>query len=101
MFGLSLSEIIVIALIAFILFGNKNLPQHLKKFFHEFTKLKKTFSNAQRSWLEVKNDIQRHIILEEKSSSPIKEAKPYSVAIPTEREEKTKAPIHDKEADGV
>jgi Sec-independent protein translocase protein TatA len=65
MFGLSAAEILVIALIALILFGNEKLPQNIKKLIKGTGEAKKAVHQVQRSWYDVKSDIMKSIDLEE------------------------------------
>ncbi len=64
-FSLGGSEILVLAFIALLLFGNKNLPQTMKKMVKGLNEVKKVASDAQRSWHEVRDDMTRQIMLEE------------------------------------
>jgi Sec-independent protein translocase protein TatA len=65
MFSLGGSEILVLAFIALILFGNKNLPQTMKKMVKGLNEVKKVANEAQRSWTEVRDDLTRQVMLEE------------------------------------
>ena len=64
MFGLSFAEVIVIALIAILLFGKEDLPQNLRKFAKWFGEFKKTTTDIQHSWLQVKDEVSRKIMNE-------------------------------------
>lgn len=61
MFGFSGGEILLIALIALILFGNENLPQNIKKFLKGWNQTKKVAIDLQQSWHEIKIDIQNNV----------------------------------------
>lgn len=65
MFGFSGSEILLIAVIALILFGNDKLPENMKKMIKGLNQAKKVTRNVQDSWQEVKNDVQNSFLLEE------------------------------------
>ncbi len=65
MFGFSGGEILLIALIALILFGNDKLPENMKKMIKGFNQAKKVAKDVQNSWQDVKNDVQRSINFEE------------------------------------
>lgn len=65
MFGFSGSEILLIAVIALILFGNDKLPENIKKMIKGLNQAKKVTRNVQDSWQEVKNDVQNTFLLEE------------------------------------
>jgi Sec-independent protein translocase protein TatA len=64
-FGFSGGEILLIALIALILFGNDKLPENMKKMIKGFNQAKKVAKDVQNSWQDVKNDVQRSINFEE------------------------------------
>jgi Sec-independent protein translocase protein TatA len=64
-FGFSGGEILLIALIALILFGNDKLPDNLKKMIKGLNQAKKVAKDVQISWQDVKNDVQRSINFEE------------------------------------
>ena len=65
MFGFSGGEILLIALIALILFGNDKLPDNMKKMIKGLNQAKKVAKDVQVSWQDVKNDVQRSINFEE------------------------------------
>ena len=62
MFGLGIGEIILIAIIAIVLFGKEDLPKNLRKVAKGMNEFKKVASDAQRSWMEVKDDVTRTIM---------------------------------------
>ena len=67
MFGFSSGELLLIALIALLLFGNDKLPENMKKMIKGLNQAKKVAKDVQDSWQEVKIDVQRSIMLEEES----------------------------------
>ena len=67
MFGFSGGELLLIALIALLLFGNDKLPENMKKMIKGLNQAKKVAKDVQDSWHEVKVDVQRSIMLEEES----------------------------------
>jgi TatA/E family protein of Tat protein translocase len=62
MFGLGIGEIVLIAIIAIVLFGKEDLPKNLRKVAKGVNEFKKVASDAQRSWMEVKDDVTRTIM---------------------------------------
>jgi TatA/E family protein of Tat protein translocase len=64
-FSLGGSEILVLAVIALLLFGNKNLPENMKKMVKGLNEVKKVANDAQRSWTEIRNDVTRQIMAED------------------------------------
>ncbi|WGL61492.1 twin-arginine translocase TatA/TatE family subunit [Pigmentibacter sp. JX0631] len=68
MFGFSSGELLLIALIALLLFGNDKLPENMKKMIKGLNQAKKVAKDVQDSWHEVKIDVQRSIMLEEESN---------------------------------
>ncbi len=79
MFGLSISEIFIIALIALILFGNEKLPENLKKFAHGFSKAKSFFFDVNHSWNEIKTDIKKNIIFDDETAKLKELTKPIEI----------------------
>lgn len=65
MFSLGGSEILVLAIIALLLFGNKNLPENMKKMVKGLNEVKKVTNEAQRSWTEIRNDVTRQIMADD------------------------------------
>jgi Sec-independent protein translocase protein TatA len=64
-FSLGGSEILVLAVIALLLFGNKNLPENMKKMVKGLNEAKKVANDAQRSWTEIRNDVTRQIMADD------------------------------------
>lgn len=79
MFGLSFSEILVIAVIALVLFGNEKLPQNLKKFAQGFSKAKSFLFDVNHSWQEMKEDIKKNIVFEEEQKELKKLTQPIEI----------------------
>lgn len=65
MFNLGGSEILVLAFLALILFGNKNLPSNMKKMVKGLNEAKKFANDAQRSWAEIRDDVTRQIMADD------------------------------------
>ncbi len=68
MFGLSGGEILLIALIALILFGNEKLPENMRKLMKSFHQFRKTFGSFHQSWQEVKKDLHESIQFQEEKA---------------------------------
>ena len=62
MFGLGMGEIVLIVIVAIVLFGTDDLPKNLRKMAKGVNEFKKVASDAQRSWIEVKDDVTRTIM---------------------------------------
>jgi len=89
MLGLSISEILLIALIALVLFGNEKLPENLRKFAKAFAKAKSVLFDMNNSWQEVKSDIKKNIVLEEETKSLKELTKPIEIVSQEEVDEIT------------
>ncbi|WP_186646465.1 Sec-independent protein translocase subunit TatA/TatB [Fluviispira vulneris] len=76
MFGFSGGEILLIAFIALILFGNDKLPENMKKLLKGLNQAKKVASDVQQSWHEVKTDVQRSINLDLEKQELLELTKP-------------------------
>lgn len=61
MFGFSFFEIIILVILGIVLFGDKNLPLHIKKFLTGVNQAKKIGRNLQNSWYEIQNDVQESL----------------------------------------
>lgn len=57
MFNIGTGELIILALIAIVLFGKEDLPATLRKFSKGWGQFKKVSNDAQRSWMEVRDDM--------------------------------------------
>ncbi len=75
MFGFSAGEMLLIAFIALILFGNEKLPQNIKKFLKGWNQTKKVALDMQNSWHEIKTDIKNNVDLLEEDPSVLKSKK--------------------------
>ena len=71
MFGLGIGEILIILVIAILCFGDKNLPEHIKKFMKVFYQSKKTAKDMQNSLYEVQDDIMKSVDLSEELKESI------------------------------
>jgi Sec-independent protein translocase protein TatA len=81
MFSLGGSEILVLAFVALLLFGNKNLPQNMKKMVKGLNEVKKVANDAQRSWHEIRDDVSRQIMADEASEKARKELQELREAV--------------------
>ncbi len=79
MFGFSGGEIVFIALIALVLFGNQNLPENMKKMIQGWTKAKKVANDVQKSWNDVRRDVEKSINFEEEKKKLKDLVKPISL----------------------
>lgn len=79
MFGLSAGELLLIGLIALVLFGNEKLPENMKKMLKGWKEARKVTTNIQRSWYEVKSDIERDIYLEDEKKQLQELLKPVEI----------------------
>jgi len=67
MFGFSAGEILLIAILALVLFGNEKLPQNIKKFLRGWNDSKKVVGDFRKSWQDIKMDLIQDVeLLEEK-----------------------------------
>lgn len=79
MFGFSAGEILLIAFIALILFGNDKLPENMKKLFKGLNQAKKVASDVQKSWYEIQVDVQRSLNFEEEKKELLELTKPIVI----------------------
>lgn len=79
MLGLSAGELLLIALIALVLFGNDKLPENMKKMLRGWKEARKITTSVQRSWYEVKSDIERNIYLEDEKKQLRELLKPIEI----------------------
>lgn len=64
MFGIGFGEIIIIAMLALVLFGQDDLPANIRKAANGLKEFRKVTSNAQRAWHEVRSDMARTLLEE-------------------------------------
>lgn len=64
MLGFSIGELVLIGFIGIILFGDKNLPSHLRKLVTWISAARGFAAETQRSWLDVKSQVTRNLLLE-------------------------------------
>lgn len=69
MFGIGFGEIIIIALLALILFGQKDLSGNIRKAANGLKEFRRFSSDMQRSWHEVRNDMTRALLEESKTEN--------------------------------
>jgi Sec-independent protein translocase protein TatA len=69
MFGIGGGEIVVIALVALILFGNEDLPKHMRKLFKAWNDFRGVTNDLQRSWLDVRDQVTRDLLTDQTHSS--------------------------------
>lgn len=65
MFSIGGSEILVLGILALLLFGNKNLPENMKKMVKGLNEVKKVAHDAQRSWHDIRDDVTRQIMADD------------------------------------
>lgn len=73
MFSLGGSEILVLGILALLLFGNKNLPENMKKMVKGLNEVKRVANDAQRSWHEIRDDVTRQIMADEAAEAAKRE----------------------------
>lgn len=61
MFGLGFSEILILGLVAFLVFGPKQFPVIAKEFLNLFNDLKKSFSNIKEDISGIETEVQKQI----------------------------------------
>lgn len=79
MFGFSGGEVLLIALIALVLFGNEKLPENIKKMVKGLNQAKKVARDVQSSWQEVKSDVQRSINFDDEKQEILSLVEPISI----------------------
>jgi|1048.fasta_scaffold62447_1 Sec-independent protein translocase protein TatA len=70
MFGIGGGEIVVVALVALILFGNEDLPKNMKKLVEGWNKFRGVSNDLQRSWLNVRDQVTRDLLSDEHPRPP-------------------------------
>jgi Sec-independent protein translocase protein TatA len=70
MFGVGGGEILVIALVALILFGTDDLPKNMRKFMKAWNDFRGATNDLQRSWLDVRDQVTRDILTEQRPPQP-------------------------------
>lgn len=76
MFGIGFGEIIIIAMLALILFGQDDLSANIRKAANGLKEFRKVTSNAQRAWNEVRSDMTRTLL--EESENEVSKRNPAS-----------------------
>lgn len=69
MFGVGGGEIVVLALIALVLFGNEDLPKNMRKLFKAWNNFRGVTNDLQRSWLDVRDQVTRDLLTDQSSLS--------------------------------
>jgi len=85
MFGFGLGEILLVALIALVLYGDKDLPKHLKTGLEWVRKFKALSFQAQRSLWNVQREITQNLLDDEPISLQVP-ANTEAVKVPTPEE---------------
>lgn len=65
MFGIGGGEILVVALIALILFGNEDLPKNMRKIVKAWNDFRGVTNDLQRSWLDVRDQVTRDLLTDQ------------------------------------
>ncbi|NBX15977.1 MAG: hypothetical protein EBR09_01280 [Proteobacteria bacterium] len=69
MFGIGGGEILVVALVALLLFGNEDLPKNMRKMVKAWNDFRGVTNNLQRSWLDVKDQVTRDLMTDQPQKS--------------------------------
>lgn len=65
MFGIGGGELIVVALVAILLFGNEELPKNMRKIVKAWNDFRGMSNDLQRSWMEVRDQVTRDLLTDE------------------------------------
>lgn len=65
MFGIGGGEVLVVALVALILFGNEDLPKNMRKMVKAWNDFRGVTNDLQRSWLDVRDQVTRDLLTEQ------------------------------------
>ncbi len=68
MFGIGGGEILVVAIVALLLFGNEDLPKNMRKMVKAWNDFRGVTNDLQRSWLDVRDQVARDIMTERPDS---------------------------------
>jgi Sec-independent protein translocase protein TatA len=70
MFGIGGGEILVVALVALLLFGNEDLPKNMRKMVKAWNDFRGVTNDLQRSWLDVRDQVTRDLMTEQNPKKP-------------------------------
>lgn len=65
MFGIGGGEVLVVALVALLLFGNEDLPKNMRKMVKAWNNFRGVTNDLQRSWLDVRDQVARDLLTEQ------------------------------------
>jgi Sec-independent protein translocase protein TatA len=65
MFGIGGGEILVVALVALLLFGNEDLPKNMRKMVKAWNDFRGVTNDLQRSWLDVRDQVTRDLMTDQ------------------------------------
>jgi len=68
MFGIGGGEILVVAIVALLLFGNEDLPKNMRKMVKAWNDFRGVTNDLQRSWLDVRDQVARDIMTDRPES---------------------------------
>ncbi|MEN9808688.1 MAG: hypothetical protein RLZZ488_255 [Pseudomonadota bacterium] len=70
MFGIGGGEVLVVALVALLLFGNEDLPKNMRKMVKAWNNFRGVTNDLQRSWLDVRDQVARDLLTEQQHEQP-------------------------------
>lgn len=70
MFGIGGGEVLVVALVALLLFGNEDLPKNMRKMVKAWNNFRGVTNDLQRSWLDVRDQVARDLMTEQPHEDP-------------------------------
>lgn len=72
MFGIGGGEVLVVALVALLLFGNEDLPKNMRKMVKAWNNFRGVTNDLQRSWLDVRDQVARDLMTEQPHEDPVR-----------------------------